>query len=433
MGVSFTRALIAFVLVTAGTVARASDDPGAEPFRLFVEGGGAALGGVGYALAEPGLEWRSQDVTVSVGAPLRVGPTDGGGAGLRERDFDERSEFGALLRNFTYGEEGEALRLVAGASPVFTLGHGTAVNGYRPALDPDHRRAGVQLSLVLGPLELQALAGDVLAQRLYAGRAALHLGPLFGWEDRLTVAASFALDPTAPSGPAKRLDEAGAPIGPTTEESVATAELELVLVRTKPFALAPYVDLAARTGGGLGLHVGSSADLRFGAGQANVLALRAEWRRMEAGYLPSQFDGFYELERHAFPTRAGPSKHEAAEASPEGDGLAAELRLSRGERLAIAARVEGRGHGPISAETGVELRDLAGTSVAVLLARRGAYSALDVLDPDGDVWLLAEARTSVGEHLYLFGTGAQLFHVGEDLQLQPIVEVSVGLGAALGL
>jgi len=426
------RSLVLLALLGATANARAADDPGAEPLRLFVEAGGAALAGEGFALAEPGLEWRTADLALSVGAPLRVTAGDGGPA-LRERDFDERSELGAVLRVLTYGEEGERLRLVAGATPVHTLGHGALLTGYRPALDPDHRRASARVTLALGPLELDALAGDVLAAKLYAGRAALHLGTLFGFEDRLTLAAQVVADPAAPAGPARALDETGSALGPTTPETLGALELELVLVRSKPFALAPYADLAGRQGGGLGLHLGTTADLRFGAGHANVLALRAEWRRLQAGYLPSHFDGFYELERHAFPTRQGPTKSEAADDSPAGDGLLAEARLSRGGGLAVAARVEGRGHGPISAELGVELVDLAGTSLAVLLARRGAFSALDLLDPEGDAWLLLEARTSVGDHLYLFGTGAQLYQLGESLRPEPIVEVSVGLGAALGI
>ncbi len=419
------------LLSARAAAAPAGDDPGHEPWLVYVEAGADALGGTGYALAEPGLEYRGQDLHLAVGAPLRLSLVGEGGGALRREDVDERSDAGAILRRLSYGEEGEAFRLVAGSLPPLTLGHGAVLGQHRASIDPDHGRASALIVLDLGPAVLEGVATDLLAARLYAGRVAIPVGDLVGLEDRIGLAATYAVDPAAPAGPAERVTRARTVIGPTQAAQLAAAELDVVLVRTKPFALAPYVDAVGLLGSGAGLHVGTSADVRLGRGGDTVLGLRAEWRRMGEGYLPSYFDGFYEVEKLAYPTVASDPKLATARASRAGDGMAAEARLGAGEALSLGARVEGRGHGPIAAELGADL-DLGSTSVAALLARRGAYTPADLLDLSGETWLLAESRTGLTESFYVFGTVAQLFHTGDDGRPAPLFEASVGVGAIAG-
>lgn len=117
---------------------------------------------------------------------------------LRREDWDERSDFGQLLRALKIGADGAAFSLRAGPLGQYTLGRGHLVSRYSNRLNPDYHPAGAVLAISAGPARLEAMASDVLAGRLFAAELAFDvprlLGALDDTFDRYHVAISAAHD-----------------------------------------------------------------------------------------------------------------------------------------------------------------------------------------------------------------------------------------------
>jgi hypothetical protein len=407
-----TAVLAVAAVALPGAVRARGGDTG---WLLFLEAGGEVLGRDGFAVFEPGLEYRGDELAVALGKPLRIrGATTDGvpHAAMRRADVDELSDVGGMVRLVSWGEEGDRFHLVAGSLPSFTLGSGAVVGGLRPSLDPDHPRGGAFAHLDLGPVILEGLASDLLSPRVFAGRAAIPFGR------RLLVGGTYAVEPE--------------PIPGAGAVTVLGADASLVLVRGEVVALAPYAEAAGLLDGGAGLHLGLATDFRFGPGGDAVLGLRAEWRAMERGYLPRYFDEFHEVERWSHPRITSPPKHVWVRGAPGGQGFATEVRLELPPGLAALVAVEGGGRRPWSAAVGADFRPDSGWSLGLLFARRGAVDAGDVLDLSGEKWAMAEARVNVGGPFYAVGTYARGFRTPRE-QVVPrgYVSASLGLGAAI--
>jgi hypothetical protein len=393
------------------------EEAGGSGWLLFFESGAELFDRDGYAIFEPGLEYRGSRLAVALGGPLRIGEatTDGvSHVALRRGDVDEQSDLGGMVRLIAWGQEGEPIRVLAGSVPSFTLGNGAVVGGLRPSVDPDHPRAGALAHFDLGPVALEGLASDVLSPRVFAGRAVLSLG------DRLALGATGAVEPE--------------PIRDADAVSAVAADASLVVVRREAWTLAPYVKAAgiASAGGGAGLHAGVAADLRLGPGGDTQIGLRGEWRGIGRGYLPRYFDEFEEVERWAYPGDGAPPKYRWARDAPAGQGFAAEARFDVADGFGASAALEGRQGGPWSAQVGADVRAIPGWSLGLLLARRGAADPGNLADLGEGTWLMAESRVDVGGPFYAFATGAHGFRVPRwEADPKEYAAVSLGIGAAV--
>lgn len=210
---------------------------------------------------------------------------------------------------------------------------------------------------------------------------------------------------------------------------LAGLDVALIALREKHYTLAPYADFATLVESGSGLHIGTTLDLRFGTGNESVLGLRAEYRRLGYGYLPRYFDAYYEIERYSYPGVKSPTKLEYASASAAANGALFEARLSLDETYSFSATFEGRSSGPSSVELGAEANVLSATTLSVLAARRGAFTAADLLDTNGVTWMLGELRSRLSEHVYAFALLANGYRVPRESERPAaVLEASVGLG-----
>lgn len=401
-------------VVGSGRTAGAGGDSG---WLLFFEAGAELFDKDGFAIFEPGLEYRGEKLAVALGGPLRIGEatTDGvSHMALRRADVDEHSDLGGMLRLVSWGAEGDPVRVLVGSEPSFTLGSGGVVDQLRPGLDPDHPRAGAFASFDLGPLALEGLASDVLSSRVFAGRVTVPLG------ERWRFGGTGAVEPE--------------PVPDAAPVSVLAVDASVVALRGEWLALAPYVEAAglASRGGGAGLHAGLAADLRLGPGGDTLIGLRGEWRAMERGYLPRYFDEFHEVERWAYPRAGSPPKHLAAREAPGGQGFAGEARLDLPSGLGVHASIEGRRAGPWAAAVGADVRSLPGVALGFLVARRGAAGAGDLVELGAGTWLVAESRVDLAGPFHAFATVARGYRV--PLYESAPVEFtagSLGIGAAV--
>ncbi|KFA87309.1 hypothetical protein [Archangium violaceum] len=168
-------------------------------FQAALEVGGQALpsgaganqmDGFGVVLPRLGVK-GGDEFEFELGAPLRLRVLDQEprqleqdyGGRLRRQDWDERSDFGQILRNLRIGRDDGHVQLRAGAFSTYSLGAGWLVNRYHNRISPDYHPAGGNLVAYLGPTRVELFASDVLAMRLFAAEVRLDLGRVLSDQD----------------------------------------------------------------------------------------------------------------------------------------------------------------------------------------------------------------------------------------------------------
>jgi hypothetical protein len=197
-------------------------------FQAVLEVGGQALpSGTGangmdvFAVALPSLGVKGgEEFEFELGAPLRIRLLDQEpmqkeqdyGGWLRRQDWDERSDFGQLLRNLRIGRDDGRFQLRAGGFSSYSLGAGWLVSRYHNRLSPDYHPAGGGFTAYLGPTRVELFASDVLAPRLFAGEFRLDLGRVLSDKDtafdRFLLSVDVAHDFGGAGGTAPELSAA---------------------------------------------------------------------------------------------------------------------------------------------------------------------------------------------------------------------------------
>jgi hypothetical protein len=379
----------------------------------YFEAGPEYLDGQAYASVEPGLQYESEALRLSLAVPLRLrlnsSLTSRDGL-LRTEDWDDLSDAGRVLRRFELQLAQRAFTLHLGALAHATIGHGTIVNGLASSLDPDSLPLGAQARVVVGALAVDLLGSDLFAPGVVGASATLE--PLSLWgevNDRLHLSLSLIADPSAPQ-------PSGFP-----RATVYGAGLDLAVLRTREVRIAPYFDANGR-GKGFGLHAGVLADLSLGPAE---LGLKAEWRRTSGSYLPDYFDIAYSIERLSYLT--SDPRPKAGVDGGTFNSWRGEMRLVAGPvtvAAALAGREQERWDGSLVLSTAIGPLDLA------------AFAALRSFTwgnaPDR-LYLLAEGRYRLGSYLYLWAMGGQLERLegssgGEAAE--PSLQAAMGIGIA---
>jgi hypothetical protein len=168
-------------------------------FHTALEAGGLALsegsasGGLDvFGVARPRLSVKGgEEFEFELGAALRLRLLDlepletGGdyGGRLRREDWDERSDFGQILRELRIGRDDGHFQLRAGGFSSYSLGAGWLVNRYHNRLSPDYHPAGGNFTAYLGPTRVELFASDVVAARLFAGELRVDLGRILSGQE----------------------------------------------------------------------------------------------------------------------------------------------------------------------------------------------------------------------------------------------------------
>lgn len=257
--------------------------PAGDAIFLGARAGAGAIEAEPYLVLDPWAGLQYGDFALAIHAPLRVRFDD---ATLRERDWDEGSDFGRLLRFARYGE-----LVRVGLLADLTLGQGTLVRRYHNGVDDDHHRLGAAVEYQGKTLRLDAFADQVLA----APVAGFRVGYRFAdrWTTALTAAGDFAaphtLDGTA--------DSTGRLRGETGLFTAVGAELVHDFVDPTPeLAVTAYLATNLLDADRFGAHLGLGA-----AGRVDQ-----DWRlegRLEAialgeGYVWSPFDTGWLVDRY---------------------------------------------------------------------------------------------------------------------------------------
>jgi hypothetical protein len=211
-------------------------------FHAALEAGGLALPSgtasngmdiFGVVLPRLGVK-GGEDFEFELGAPLRLRLLDqepsqteqDHGGRLRRQDWDERSDFGQILRGLRIGRDDGRFQLRAGDFSSYSLGAGWLVSRYHNQLSPDYHPAGAHFTAYLGPTRVELFASDVLAARLFAGEFRLDLGRVLSDQetafDRFLLSLDVAHDFGEAGGTTPALSAAslGLQVGAVKNEKV---------------------------------------------------------------------------------------------------------------------------------------------------------------------------------------------------------------------
>lgn len=263
-----------------------------------------------------------------IDAPLRFqlagGDSTRSALSFRKEDYDDTNEILAVLRYVRYGQKNGAEALYArfGALDFARIGYGGLVESYRNEVGEDARQRGGALDLDLGGVGFESLYGTFSEAGVYAGRAfvrplRLTGGEAGGWND-ITVGVTLAGDLNPESG-FVNADTTGQPFllnrtdegAPTADGLLTTADrgrlraigvdIGLQIAANPLFQTGLYANVNrlsdggpdAATGGGLGVLFSFTPP----QGTATRVDVRLEAVLNGAGYQPSTFNAFYEVDR----------------------------------------------------------------------------------------------------------------------------------------
>ncbi len=312
------------------------------------------------------------DFALALQAPLRWTVTDGEST-LRARDWDERADFGRVLRFARHGDT-----LSVGVMGDMTLGHGTIVRRYHNGVDDDHHRVGVRLAHDFGGFGGEAFADQILDAPVFGGHGWWRLGA--GW----TVGATFAGDVAAPETVRPVLDDRARLEG--TSRFVPTYGVDAGYALAERWML--YADVNRVDDSAPGVHLGVEGEWLTGAWRPG---LRAEAMYVGAGYDWAYFDTGYLIDRWL------PKAPRVADLPATWGGRGA-ISVTYAEALAVGAEYgdAGDGRAELTGWLRVPTRDL---EVSAFGRNRYRQRRAELFDPSESLAALA-ARAHVGGPLW---------------------------------
>ncbi len=253
-------------------------------------------------------EFPIDAVRVGIDAHLRFEDRNIWAFDLRERDWDEPSDFARWIDYIEYGRPGDAFSVRIARLRDGRLGHGTLLDHYQGWLDFDSPRTGAELGVELGWIGAEGIVDDIVAPEVLGGRVSLrpfHSGGLKLEEPEPAVTAQIVSDLHAPI--ALRRDGLGRPKlnddhNLRTRNDALTAwgiGLDLPPMHVL-LDMMPYLEWNRIENYGEAWHAGADFAMAIPGSQASMLA-RVEWSRTTDRYVPTYFNALYEIDRFRFP------------------------------------------------------------------------------------------------------------------------------------
>jgi hypothetical protein len=273
-------------MMAAGIAASANASAQSTSTRASGALGAGRLGEDATAVIDAGFDVAGEDFRVGVGARLRFVE----GQGLRDNDWDEKSEYLSILRYavYQYGANRDDrdfdLSLAAGELVGVTLGRGALMRQYASGLHVDHRRLGLELRTGTKAWRGDVVVDDVAAPRIVGARLLHRI-------DAIELGAQVASDLSLPDGDARH-----AVVMVATEQAIGGSTAGDTLEGSL------YLSEAWQVGFGGGVHAGSRVGVIFP--EEIKVGLFGEARLATSGYVPRWFGPLYEAERPGLYARA---------------------------------------------------------------------------------------------------------------------------------
>jgi hypothetical protein len=302
--------------------------------RIGVSVGFNQIGKVYYALVDPQVDVRLLDrkLAIGIGVPLNFevlnfnddpntgAPIFTSHAGtFRKEDWQQPSEYARVLNYVTYGRKEDNLYVNVGQVYAQSIGHGAIVRRYAPDIDPNLTRVSAQVDAYNDYAGFEALTNDVVQWNLLSALG--FVKPLSWLSDNLltktlSVGGTIATDLTAPralvtdANGVRQLDQYGRLQATTSAVVLGGVDAEVKVVKTPFVDIKPYVDYSRLFGGDGGYTLGGLGRFNVPSGSVvHAFRVVVEARYLQARYVPSYFDTFYEVERYQSSYSLGPQVH----------------------------------------------------------------------------------------------------------------------------
>ena len=247
-----------------------------------------------------------------VGLPVRFIVANGKGEDKIEptakifpkEDWDDARDWVSILNYFHYGHSGDMFYFYFGEQRNRYVGNGSIVGAYYGNLRLFHPQRGVNLEVNTDYAGVDFFMDDVTPPNVIGGRVYIKPVSFFSKENygnNLEIGASYFADVFAPDKIVGKVNEnGGEELGREVSDSnlqIFGFDLSFRVLAMKYYQLTPYTDINKIVDAGTGMHFGLKHKLMLPTSTDMQILSRWEVRAMEADYIPSYFNTFYDIER----------------------------------------------------------------------------------------------------------------------------------------
>ena len=246
--------------------------------------------------------FKHKEFAFSVGVPLFFVLNEG----LRDRDYDERHDFGKIVRELSYERKDLGLYLKLAPVTAYNMGNANLLSLYYSTVDRDHCRTGF-----VGSYNTDVAGGELFFDSFVipdiAG-ARLYFRPFWFLKKaqflrRFEIGASLVSDFTAPSdykyvaGRKIELESNGLP--KVTKDTVMAYSFDTrwALIKSDEVTIAPFFSFS-QVEKGYGIEGGLAVEAR--PAQKHTISLLANFKRLYKSFTSPYFDSLYMVERFDF-------------------------------------------------------------------------------------------------------------------------------------
>lgn len=213
---------------------------------------------------------------------------------VRKEDWDTSEDIISKIWYLRWGKKGEPVYARVGGLTNTTIGHGFIMGGYSNRLRyPDVRQVGALLDIDGGWAGIEGVVTDLRRATLHGGR--FFVRPLHGAEVPLVKNLGFGV-----SGITDR-DPDGDKGTRNDQVSVYGVDLDLPVAKSSLFSATLYADAAMMRLGGRykanGVKDNGRGYMTGVGGRVLFFDYRAEFRSIDKNFVPTFFDGYYEIDR----------------------------------------------------------------------------------------------------------------------------------------
>ena len=219
-----------------------------------------------------------------------------------KEDWDDARDWVSILNYFHYGHSGDMFYFYFGEQRNRYVGNGSIVGAYYGDLRLYHPQRGVNLEINTDYAGLDFFMDDVTPPNVIGGR--VYIKPISflkeSYGNNLEIGASYFADIFAPDQITGKTDnEYGREIT-DSKFQIFGFDLSFRVLAMKYYQLALYTDMNKIIDAGFGMHFGAKHKLMLPTSTDMQILSRWEVRAMEADYIPSYFNTFYDVEREYY-------------------------------------------------------------------------------------------------------------------------------------
>ncbi len=219
-----------------------------------------------------------------------------------KEDWDDARDWVSILNYFHYGHSGDMFYFYFGEQKNRYVGNGSIVGAYFGDLRLYHPQRGVNLEINTDYAGLDFFMDDVTPPNVIGGR--IYVKPISfmkeSYGNNLEIGASYFADIFSPDQITGKTDNDYGREITDSNFQIFGFDISFRLFAMKYYQLTLYSDMNKIVDAGFGMHFGAKHKLMFPGSTDIQILSRWEARAMEADYVPSYFNTFYDIEREYY-------------------------------------------------------------------------------------------------------------------------------------